>query len=54
LFLADGYDARAGVDALRLHFGKEAHRRVRVVEDEVLEVLVVAHGSVAAIFLEDP
>ena len=44
LFLADGQDARPGVDGLGLDGGEEADGLVRIVDDEVFEVVVVAHG----------
>jgi hypothetical protein len=48
LFLADGQDACPGVDGLGLDGGEEADGLARVVEDEVLKVLVVAHGEWSA------
>ena len=44
LLLADGQEARPGVDGLGLGGGEEAEGLARVVEDEVLKILVVAHG----------
>ena len=43
LLLAQRHDPRAGVDGPGLGGGEEGQGLARVVEDEVLEVLVVAH-----------
>lgn len=43
LLFTDRKNAHTGVDVACLLLGKEADRCLRVIQDEVLEILVVAH-----------